>query len=221
MLEALGGRFTDKEGREICRGAIGLKDLYSADLSGLLGKGLDITVACDVTNPLCGENGASLIYGPQKGATREMAEEMDGWLRSFALITECDPYEEGTGAAGGMSFALKNFLDARMMSGADIVMEITGANSLISDCDVVVTGEGRMDLQTVNGKAPYKILLAGKHFGKTVLGITGILGEGYEACIDAGFNSVTPLISPSMEREKALESVELTAASVFEKLIGG
>ena len=215
MLQALGARLTDKDGNDIRAGAIGLKDLDRVDLSRCDGRVPEITVASDVTNPLCGPDGASHVYGPQKGATYEMAGEMDGWLRSFAALTGKDPFEEGTGAAGGMSFALKNFLNARIRSGAEIVIEATGAESLIRDCDVVVTGEGRMDSQTLNGKAPYRIMELGKRYGKVVAGITGILGEGWEACIDAGFNSVTPLIEPSMDREKALKSVEDTAAQVF------
>ena len=130
MLQALGAKLTDKDGNDIRTGCAGLKDLAAVDLSGLTGKGLDITVASDVTNPLCGPDGASHVYGPQKGAAYEEAEEMDGWLKHFAEISGFDPYEKGTGAAGGMSFALKNFLGANIRSGADIVTEIKARNRL-------------------------------------------------------------------------------------------
>ena len=215
MLQALGARLTDKDGNIIGPGAAGLKDLCSIDLSGLTGRDLDITVACDVTNPLCGPEGASFVYGPQKGASEEACKEIDGWLMHYAETAGFDPFEEGTGAAGGMSFALKNFLGARLMSGADIVMNITGAESRIKDCDIVITGEGRMDSQTVNGKAPFKILQNAKKYGKPVYGITGILGDGYEECLKAGFTCIEPLIDPTMVTEEAVKSVEETAVMLF------
>ena len=216
MLQALGGRFMDTSGNEICRGATGLKSLHSVDLSALAGRNLDIVVASDVTNPLCGPQGCSHVYGPQKGATYEAACEMDEWLKKFAEICGFDPYEPGTGAAGGMSFALKNFLGAKIRSGADIVTEITGAESLIRECDIVITGEGRMDSQTVNGKAPFKIMELGCRYGKKVIGITGILGDGYETCLDAGFDRIVPLINPTMDTTKAIESVIETTRALFE-----
>ena len=217
MLQALGAKLTDKDGNDISRGCIGLRDLAAVDISGLIGKDTEITVASDVTNPLCGPDGASHVYGPQKGATYEMAEEMDGWLLNFAKTAGFDPYEKGTGAAGGMSFALKNFLGAEIRSGADIVTEITGAESLIKECDIVITGEGRMDGQTVNGKAPYKILELGQKYRKRVIGITGILGEGYEECLKAGFEKIVPLVRPTMITSEAVESVRETAFSIFQK----
>ncbi|MCR4704391.1 MAG: glycerate kinase [Saccharofermentans sp.] len=218
MMQALGARLTDKDGNEIIRGASGLRSLYAADLSSMAGRDLDITVATDVSNPLCGLNGASHVYGPQKGATYEMAEEMDKCLMHFATVTGFDPYEPGTGAAGGMSFALKNFFNASVKSGADIVTSITGAESLIKDCDIVITGEGRMDRQTVNGKAPFKILELGKKHGRRVVAVTGILGDGYEECLRAGFDKIFPLADPTMETKEAIESVKETAGRLFRSL---
>ena len=215
MLQALGVRFLDVSGNEIQRGAIGLKALHSVDLSSLVGTDLDIVVASDVTNPLCGPDGCSHVYGPQKGATYEAACEMDEWLKAFAEKCGFDPFEPGTGAAGGMSFALKNFLGATLRSGADIVTDITGAESLIRECDIVITGEGRMDSQTVNGKAPFKILELGTKYGKRVIGITGILGDGYKECLDAGFYKIVPLLNPTMDTTKAMESVIETTKELF------
>ena len=215
MLQALGAKLTDKGGNDICHGSIGLKDLVAIDLSALIGKGLDITVASDVTNPLCGPDGASHVYGPQKGASYETAEEMDGWLKHFAEIAGFDPYEKGTGAAGGVSFALKNFLGAEIRSGADIVTKITGTEELIKNCDIVITGEGRMDSQTVNGKAPFRMLQLGTKYGKRVIGITGILGDGYEECIKAGFEKIVPLVRPTMVTSDAINSVKETAQELF------
>lgn len=243
MLQALGARLTDAEGNEIRQGAIGLKDLAAVDLSGLAavdisgidigilsglteeelsglaGCNLEITVASDVTNPLCGPDGASFVYGPQKGASPEACENMDKWLKHFAELSGYDPFEAGTGAAGGMSFALKNFLGAEIRSGAEIVTEITDVETRICGSDVVITGEGRMDGQTVNGKAPFRILELGLEYGKPVHGICGIAGEGSDECLKAGFRSVNPLIVPVMEREEAIKSVEDTARELFSHIM--
>ena len=215
MLQALGARFNDKDGLEIRRGCKGLRDLETVDISGLTGRGIPMTVASDVNNPLCGPDGASFVYGPQKGASPEACENMDGWLKSFAEKCGFDPFEKGTGAAGGMSFALKNFFDANIESGADIVLRITDAEDLIRDCDIVVTGEGRMDSQTVNGKAPFKVMKLGRKYSKPVFGITGITGDGYEKCIEAGFEQIAPLVVPVMEKGAALKSCEETAFVLF------
>ena len=220
MLMALGAGLTDRNGNDIPLGAEGLKELYSADLDGLFGRGLSITVASDVTNPLCGPDGASFVYGPQKGASPETCRQLDGWLSDYAGILGFDPEEPGTGAAGGISFALKNCLGARIVSGAELVMEITGIRREISTCNIVITGEGRMDSQTVNGKAPYKVLQAGLEYGKTVYGITGCLGEGYGKCLKAGFDRIIPLIDPVMDRDGAIRSIEETAATFFDEITG-
>ncbi|MBQ5767735.1 MAG: glycerate kinase, partial [Clostridiales bacterium] len=111
-----------------------------------------------------------------------------------------------------------NFFGAELKSGADIVMEITGAEKLISEADIVITGEGRMDSQTVNGKAPYKVLLLGKKMDKPVYGITGLLGSGYEECLKEGFVRIVPLIDPSMDTGEAILSVEKTVARLFAEL---
>ena len=216
MLQALGAKFLDKDGNDIGSGCAALKDLASADLSGLMGRDISITVASDVTNPLCGPDGCSFVYGPQKGATEKMCSEMDGWLKAYAGICGFDPYEPGTGAAGGMSFALKNLLGATLRSGAVIVMEAVGIVPEIRDCNIVITGEGRMDSQTVKGKAPFEILKAGVEYKKPVIGFTGILGEGYEECLKAGFKSIIPLVRPSMVTSEAVKSTEDTAALLFE-----
>ena len=215
MLQALGAKLLDKDGNDIRPGAAGLKDLCKVDLSELTGRGISIVVASDETNPLCGPDGASFVYGPQKGASQKACEQMDNWLKNYAEITGFDPYENGTGAAGGMSFALKNILGAKLRSGAEIVMEITGAEDLIRDCDIVVTGEGRIDSQTLNGKAPFKVMKTAEKYGKPVIGICGVTGDGYEECLKAGFTKIAPLIHPVMETSEAIVSVEETVESLF------
>lgn len=215
MLQALGAKLTDKDGNDIKPGAIGLKDLYSVDKKDLIGRDVSIVVASDVTNPLCGPDGASFVYGPQKGASEKACEEMDSWLEKYATLSGFDPYEKGTGAAGGMSFALKNFLGAELRSGAEIVMEITGAEDLIKNSDIVITGEGRIDSQTLNGKAPFKVMKVAIKYGKPVIGICGITGDGYEECLKAGFTKIAPLIHPVMETSGAIKSVEETVADLL------
>ena len=215
MLQALGAKLLDRDGNDIRHGAAGLKDLCKVDLSELTGREISIVVASDVTNPLCGPDGASFVYGPQKGASQKACEQMDIWLKNYAEITGFDPYENGTGAAGGMSFALKNILGAKLRSGAEIVMEITGAEDLIRDCDIVVTGEGRIDSQTLNGKAPFKVMKTALKYGKPVIGICGVTGDGYEECLKAGFTKIAPLIHPVMETSEAIVSVEETVERLF------
>ncbi|MBE7069420.1 MAG: glycerate kinase [Ruminococcaceae bacterium] len=215
MLQALGARLTDENGNDINQGAIGLKGLCKTDFSGLICKETEFIVASDVTNPLCGPDGASFVYGPQKGASVDACREMDGWLERFAKLSGFDPFEAGTGAAGGMSFALKNMLGADIRSGAKTVTELTGAESEIRDSDIVITGEGRMDSQTVNGKAPYGILELGLKYGKPVYGLCGILGEGSEECLKAGFKDIRPLIVPTMVKIEAVKSVSDTAEDLI------
>lgn len=114
-----------------------------------------------------------------------------------------------------MSFALKNFLGAELKSGADIVMKITGLEEKIRDCNIVITGEGCIDFQTVNGKGPYKVMNVGKRYGKTVFGVSGILGDGYEECLKAGFDLIVPLKDPSMVTGEAVKRLEDTLAELF------
>ena len=218
MLQALGCRLLDKNGDDIKSGAIGLKDLYSIDRTGLPDPDIEFIAATDVTNPLCGPNGASHVYGPQKGATPEMVRQMDSRLMSFAKTAGHDPDEPGTGAAGGLCFALKNFLDAKIVSGADLVTKITGLEEQIKDADIVITGEGKMDGQTLNGKAPFKVLQLAKRYGKTVYGITGTLSDDTDRLLQAGFTRIIPLIDPSMEKDEAILSVSKTVRSLVENI---
>lgn len=215
MLQALGIRFLDENGKEIERGAIGLKDLHSIDTEGLMALDADFICATDVTNPLCGRNGASHVYGPQKGATFEMAETMDGWLCNLAKLAGADPDLPGSGAAGGSGFALMHFLGAKLESGADMVTRITRLEEAIQNCDIVITGEGRIDSQTLNGKAPYRVMKTAANYGKKTMGICGITGEGWEKCLAEGFDKIVPLIETSMEKDSAIISLANTLTGLF------
>ncbi len=195
LLQAIGVKLKDMNGNDIGHGAAGLRDLAAVDTSDMIVKDVSVTVACDVTNPLCGPEGASLEH--------------------FASVSGFPSDEAGTGAAGGVSFALKNFLGAEIRSGAEMVLAITGAEQAIRECNIVITGEGRMDGQTVNGKAPYKVLELGLKYGRPVYGICGITGEGAEKCLEAGITKIVPLIRPVMEKEEAIRSVEETSESLI------
>jgi len=164
ILQALGIKLLDKENNHISQGGEGLKNLEAIDLSRLNPKLKDIKilVACDVKNPLCGKNGASFVYAPQKGANPEQVKLLDNNLSNFADITAKTIRHDyrnfpGTGAAGGISFALKSFLNAELISGFSFIADISKLEEKIKDSDFVITTEGRLDSQTLAGKAPFQV----------------------------------------------------------------
>ena len=168
--------FQNKDGEEAGFGAIGLKDLAVVSRDHVLEelKECSFRIACDVTNSLCGEQGCSTIFGPQKGATPEMIKDMDQWLRQYAALAkkvfpEADEMYPGTGAAGGLGFAFRTFTNAVLESGIQIVLEETKLEDQIQNVDLVITGEGRLDGQTAMGKAPIGVAKLGKKYGKTVV----------------------------------------------------
>ena len=174
MLQALGYAFLDKDGKQVLPGARGLKDIAEITDAYVIPELAEckFRVACDVTNPLCGELGCSAIYGPQKGATPEMIKDMDQWLGAYAELAKdrfpkADPKYPGTGAAGGMGFAFLTFTDAVLESGINIVLDETKLEEYIKDADLVITGEGRMDGQTAMGKAPVGVAKLAKNDFKT------------------------------------------------------
>lgn len=161
MLQALGYEFLDSNGRQVPFGAKGLSMIEKISDEHVVPKlkECNFRIACDVTNPLCGENGCSAVFGPQKGATSSMIMDMDQWLTDYARITE-EKYPKanrniaGTGAAGGLGFAFLSYTNAVLESGVQIILDETKLESYIKDADLVITGEGRLDGQTVMGKAP-------------------------------------------------------------------
>jgi glycerate kinase len=175
MLQALGYGFLDKDGRQVPFGAKGLKVLDSITDDEVIPElsGCSFRIACDVTNTLCGEQGCSAVFGPQKGADPTMIMQMDKWLAYYAMLSR-DKYPKanaraaGTGAAGGLGFAFLTFTNAVLESGIKIVLEETKLEDYVKDADVVVTGEGRLDCQTVMGKAPVGVAGIAKKYGKTV-----------------------------------------------------
>lgn len=211
LLQALGFGLLDEAGNPIPRGAEGLARLRRIDLSGAMPELAQcrFRVACDVTNPLCGEKGASAVFGPQKGATPESIARMDGWLRDFARLTGqvrpgADPDASGAGAAGGLGFALSAYLGAQLQSGVRIVLEETRLEEALRGADVAVTGEGRLDGQTAMGKAPIGVARLAKDCGCLVVALAGGVTEDAAACNDAGIDAFFPIVRGATTLEEAM-----------------
>lgn len=213
MARALGARFLDRRGQEIMEGGGSLRNLAGIDMGGFdrRVKEAEFEVACDVTNPLCGPRGASCVYGPQKGATPVMVRELDKGLKNLADVA-ADYLKirialvPGAGAAGGLGGGLMAFCGARLRAGVDIVMDGVGLPGKVKGCDLVVTGEGRMDGQTVFGKTPAGVAKIAKKLGKPVIAVCGSAGKGVEkvhaAGIDAYFTALQePLPEESLPRK--------------------
>lgn len=213
MLQALGYEFSDSKGKEIPFGAIGLSMLTTITDTNVIPKLKECTfyVACDVTNPLCGELGCSAIYGPQKGATPEMITDMDQWLEQYAALSKksyptADANHPGTGAAGGMGFAFLTFTNAVLESGIKIVLEETKLEDKIKDADLVITGEGRLDGQTAMGKAPIGVAKLAKQYGKTVIAFAGSVTRDARECNQYGIDAYFPILRTITTLEEAMNS---------------
>lgn len=211
MLQALGYGFLDKNDNPIPFGAKGLQNLSKIIDSNVIPelKECSFRVACDVTNPLCGEYGCSAIYGPQKGATSNMIIQMDKWLEDYArLATEKFPKADaaypGTGAAGGMGFAFLTFTNAVLESGIKIILEETHLEDYVKDADIVITGEGRLDSQTVMGKAPSGVANIAKKYGKLVLAFSGCVTEDAVTCNNGGIDAFFPILRDVVTLQKAM-----------------
>jgi len=258
MLQALGFRLLDAAGNDLPRGGAALAKLEKIEpplSTSTFNLNLPFRIACDVTNPLCGPNGASAVFGPQKGATPEMVKELDSALAHFAAAAEelkksgegeqrnsqtCAPSAltsgqataspllasanktkfttvnlnlqpqplslfPGAGAAGGLGFAFKAFLNAELVPGVDLILSETGLEDAVRDADVVVTGEGRLDGQTVMGKAPIGVARLAKKYGKRVLAFSGCVGDGVEAVNAAGIDAFFPILRKIVTLDEALD----------------
>lgn len=212
MLQALGFSFRDADGNEIARGAGGLSTLTSIDCSGAYPtlSECDFSIACDVTNPLCGERGCSAVYGPQKGATPETVAKMDVWLSNYAALTHAvrpsaDPDAAGAGAAGGMGFAFCSYLDGKLTSGIDLVLDQTRLEDTLRDADLVITGEGRLDGQSCMGKAPIGVARLAKNYGKRVIAFAGCVTEDAHCCNEHGIDAFFPILRTPCTLEEAMD----------------
>ncbi|NLN15592.1 MAG: glycerate kinase [Tissierellia bacterium] len=212
MVQALGGRLLDKDGKEIGFGGGALKDLAKIDLSQLDPriKEVDIEVACDVNNPLTGELGASHIFGPQKGATPEMVLELDEALKHYAEIIRSDLKLDiervpGAGAAGGLGAGIMAFLGGKLSPGIDIVIKYTQIEDKMEGVDYVFTGEGSIDSQTRFGKTPYGVAKVAKKFNLPVIALAGSLGHDVEVLYDYGFDAFFSILPGVCDLERALK----------------
>ena len=213
MLMALGASFKNTDGEELALGGGALADLAEIDLTEFDTRIFDaeITVACDVTNPLTGENGASYVYGPQKGATPEMVKELDSALAHFAKLSAKGFGEDystypGTGAAGGLGFALIAYCKAKFAAGIDIVLNVSGFEKELQDADLVITGEGRIDGQSVQGKVLYGIGTRAKEKGVPVIAIGGAVRSDSEALLEHGITAMFSIANGPMTLDYAMEN---------------
>ncbi len=220
MLQALGFKFSDAFGKDVMPGAKGLKDICSIDIKNAIGelKECSFCVACDVKNVLCGENGCSKVYGPQKGATPEMIRDMDDWLENYAHLTKevlplSDKDIPGTGAAGGMGFALLAYLNATLVSGIELVMSETNLEAHIQNADLVITGEGRLDGQSYMGKAPIGVASLAKKYNKPVIAFSGSVTDDAVRCNEHGIDAFFPIIRTPCTLEEAM-NVEYAYANL-------
>lgn len=222
LLQALGMRFLDAQGRDLAPGGAALAELDQLDLSGLDARLLNvrIDVAADVDNPLCGPRGASAVFGPQKGATPEHVAQLDQALGHFARVAASTLGEDhaefpGVGAAGGLGFAARGFLKAGFRPGIELVAELSGLAAAVQGADLVITGEGRMDAQTLHGKTPVGVARVARAAGVPVIALAGSLGDDYQALYDAGIGAAFSLAPGPVSLEQAMvgAAAELQARS--------
>ncbi|MDV2305234.1 glycerate kinase [Vibrio cholerae] len=225
MLAALGARFTNADGDPIQLTGGGLRELTHIDLQDFDPRlqSCDILVACDVNNPLCGDKGASAVFGPQKGATPEDVQLLDGTLRQFGLLTEKVTGKmvlesAGAGAAGGMGAALLAYAQARLRPGIEIVLETVQLAHQVSDADLVITGEGRIDSQTVHGKTPMGVAKVAKRFDVPVLALCGCTGDNYQAVYQCGIDAVFAAVPRAMSLDDALKESDFNLADLAENV---
>ncbi|EGO63751.1 glycerate kinase [Acetonema longum] len=232
MAQALGVRFLDAAGRGLPYGGAALAELSSIDMTNIhpLLAEASILVACDVDNPLCGERGASAVYGPQKGATPATIQELDAALERFAAIAGQATGRNiaglpGAGAAGGLGAGLMYFTDAQLRPGVDIVLSATDFAGLVQEANLVITGEGSTDFQTAYGKAPVGVAkIAGQHQIPVVC-LSGGLGRDYESVLEQGIAAAASIVPGPMSlsecMETAAELIQAATARVCRLLLVG
>jgi len=226
MLAALGARLRDGQGRELAQGGAALADLAELDLAGLDPRlaGLRVEAAVDVNNPLLGERGASAVFGPQKGATAQEVARLDTALARFADVTAATLGEEhrdlpGAGAAGGMGFAARTFLGAELRPGIELVMAQVGVEALLADADLVITGEGQLDGQSLAGKTPVGVARLARRHGVPVVILAGRLAPGWQAAFDEGVTAAFALADGPMTLDDALARCAELLADRAESLV--
>lgn len=216
MMQALGAKLLDAQGMEIGFGGGELDKVIRID-TAFLNPNIahaELIIASDVKNPLCGPNGASAVYGPQKGATPEMVEILDNNLSHFAKLIKNDLGKDlieqpGAGAAGGLGAGLIGLLNAEIKSGINIVMEVAGFEEQLQDADYVITGEGATDFQSVFGKVPFGIGQAAQKHNVPVLCVSGSLGNGFEKLYEVGITALFSIVNRPMALSDAIANGEI------------
>lgn len=234
MLQALGYEFLDAEGKPIPPTAGGLEKLerISVKHADIHLKECQFLVATDVRNPLCGSNGCSAVFGPQKGADPSMIRRMDANLERYAAITaqvfpDASPDFPGAGAAGGLGFALRVFLGARLESGVEMVLRECGAERLFASADLILTGEGRLDGQTAMGKTPVGVAALAKRYGKPVAALGGSISQDASVCLNLGIDAMFPVLREAVSLKEAMdpriasENVSAAAEQIYRLFAAG
>lgn len=228
MLSALGFEFFDKDGNHIPFGAQGLGKIVRICDENIIPEVSECTfnVACDVANPLCGEKGCSVIYGPQKGAKEKDIAIMDKGMKNYALVAgekykNADFNYPGAGAAGGMGFAFMTFLNGKLKSGIDLILEKTEIEKYIKDADLVITGEGKIDGQTVMGKVPVGVAKLAKKHNKPVVAFCGCATKDANVLNSYGIDGIFPILrtvcteEDAMNTRNAMENLSNTAQQII------
>ena len=232
MLQAFGYQFLDKNRKDVGKGvaALGKVEMIIADKVNPLISKIKFQVACDVDNPLYGEKGATYIFGAQKGVTDEMKPLIDNDMKHFAdktkekLGVSCEDIP-GAGAAGGLGFALLSYLNAELTPGAELVMQLTDMEDKIKNSDIVITGEGQLDSQTVMGKAPIGVAGLAKKYDKKVIAFAGIISADAAICNENGIDAFFPIVrgvttlEEAMKKENAIKNMELAVEQVFRVIV--
>lgn len=224
MLQALGGKLLDKDGNQIAFGGGSLKNIKNIDLSSLDKrlKYVSIEVACDVTNPLVGEKGASAVFGPQKGATPEIVKILDDNLSHYASVIKKDLGKEvskieGSGAAGGLGAALL-LLGGELKRGIELVIKHTELAKKVNNADFVFTGEGSIDSQTIYGKTPMGVATVAHNYKVPTIAFAGKVGEGIDGLYEIGIKSIFSIMTGVSDLDEALENgainLEITTENV-------
>ena len=218
MLQALGYGLLTKEGKQVPFGAKGLSVLEQITEEHVIPElaKCSFKIACDVTNTLCREQGCSAVYGPQKGANPTMIMQMDKWLAYYAALAKekyprANMKQAGTGAAGGLGFAFLTFTNAILESGIKIVLDETCLSKYIEDSDIVITGEGRLDGQTVMGKAPIGVARIAKEYGKPVIAFSGCVTKDAIACNESGIDAFFPILRGVVTLDEAMKAENAAA----------
>ena len=215
MLQALGVKLLDGAGQDMGRGGAALAQLARIDASGIDARLAEcvVEVACDVDNPLTGERGASAIFGPQKGATPAMVQALDANLRHFAQVIQRDlgvdvDQVAGAGAAGGMGAAMLAFMQGQLRPGCEIIAKAVGLDAAVRGADLVITGEGRIDQQTIFGKTPFGVATVARQHGVPVIGIAGSLGQNAHVVHAHGIAAIASVLSRPCNIQEAVAEAE-------------